>query len=62
MQAVAGKGANLHRISFILKDDKKIDVSFSSKEEQELWISSIRDFQMPTPVLKLPEGAKLNQE
>jgi hypothetical protein len=44
-----------------VRDGKKIDVCFSSKEEQEQWASSIREFQMPTPTLKLPEAATFHQ-
>ena len=51
----------MHRLAFALNDGKKIDVSFSSREEQEQWVASIRDFQTPTPVLKLPEAASVGR-
>ena len=61
VEGVVGKGENLHRLAFVCKDGKKIDVSFSSKEEQEQWAASIREFQTPTPVLKLPDSASVGK-
>ena len=57
IECVVGRGENLYRLALILKDGKKIDVSFSSREEQEHGVSSIREFQTPAPALKLPEAA-----
>ena len=56
IESVVGKGENLHRLALVIKDGKKIDISFSSREELEQWATSIREFQAPAPVLKLPEA------
>ena len=61
IESVAGKGQNLHRLAIMVKDGKQIDVSFSSKEEQEQWIASIREFQASVPTLQLPQMASLRQ-
>ena len=52
---------NLHRLAIMVKDGKQIDVSFSSREEQEQWIASIREFQASVPTLQLPQMASLRQ-
>jgi hypothetical protein len=61
IESVVGKGENLHRLALVIKDGKKIDVSFSSREELEQWAAAIREFQAPTPVLKLPEAVCFRQ-
>ena len=61
IESVTGKGQNLHRLAIIIKDGKKIDVSLCSREEQEQWVTNIREFQTSVPTLQLPQLASLHQ-